>query len=202
LPGHRRTILYLPGSGWYDTRDRLLDHSIPAGGEVRRHRRGGEMRLILVVVALCVYWLALSGHYELWFVASGVFLTLAVVAFCWVKGIIDAEGFPIGLLSRALFYWPWLALQIVKSGLRVTRVILHPSLPITPTLVRVDALQRTAVGLTTYANSITLTPGTLTVEATERGHTLWVHALEREGAEGFADDEMNRKVAWFEQARA
>jgi multicomponent Na+:H+ antiporter subunit E len=68
--------------------------------------------------------------------------------------------------------------------------------------VRVDAQQRTAVGLTTYGNSITLTPGTLTVEATERGRTLWVHAVERAGAEGFSDDEMNRRVAWFESAQA
>ncbi len=122
--------------------------------------------------------------------------------FCRVKSITDREGFPVGLLTRAVFYWPWLALQILKSGLRVTRIILDPKLPISPTLVRVDALQSTAVGLTTYGNSITLTPGTLTVEATERGKALWVHALERAGAEGFADDEMNRKVAWFEKAPA
>jgi multicomponent Na+:H+ antiporter subunit E len=93
-------------------------------------------------------------------------------------------------------------LQIAKSGLRVTRIVLDPRLPISPTIVRVEALQKTAVGLTTYANSITLTPGTLTVEATERGRALWVHAIEREGAEGFADDEMNRRVAWFEATRA
>jgi multicomponent Na+:H+ antiporter subunit E len=160
------------------------------------------MRLILITFALYLFWLALSGHYELWFVVSGLVLSLAVVAFCAAKGITDAEGFPVGLLRRAVFYWPWLALQILKSGLRVTRIILDPRLPITPTLVRVDAQQNTAVGLTTYGNSITLTPGTLTLEATERGRTLWVHAIERAGAEGFADDEMNRKVAWFEGTKA
>ena len=159
------------------------------------------MRLILITIALYGFWLALSGHYDLWFVVSGLLLSLAVVAFCWAKGITDAEGFPVGLLRRAVYYWPWLGWQIVKSGLRVTRIILDPKLPITPTLVRVDALQKTAVGLTTYGNSITLTPGTLTIEATESGRMLWVHALERAGAEAFADDEMNRKVAWFEAAR-
>lgn len=160
------------------------------------------MRLILIIVALYVYWLALSGHYDTWFVVSGFLISLGVVAFCWAKGITDSEGFPIGLVTHGLFYWPWLAWQILKSGLRVTRIILDPKLPITPTLVRVDALQKTAVGLTTYGNSITLTPGTLTVEATERGRALWVHALERSSAEGFSDDEMNRKVAWFEATRA
>lgn len=158
------------------------------------------MRLVLIVLALYAYWLVLSGHYDLWFTASGFLLSVAVLAFCWIKGITDAEGFPIGLVPRGFIYWPWLLWQIVKSGLRVTRLILDPRLPISPTLVRVDALERTAVGLTTYGNSITLTPGTLTLEASERGHTLWVHALERSGAEAFADDEMNRRVAWFEAA--
>lgn len=160
------------------------------------------MRLILIVLVVYLFWLALSGHYDLWFVVSGLLLSLAVVAFCWSQGITDPEGFPIGLLTRAVLYWPWLALQILKSGLRVTRIILDPRLPITPTLVRVDAMQRTAVGLTTYGNSITLTPGTLTLEASERGRALWVHALERSSAEGFSDDEMNRRVAWFEATKA
>ena len=128
-------------------------------------------------------------------------LTVAVVAFCAAKGIADREGFPIGLMFRAAVYWPWLAWQILLSGLRVTRLILSPSLPISPTLVKVKAEQETAVGLVTYGNSITLTPGTITVEASEREKTLWVHAIEREGAEGFADDEMNRRVAWFEKGR-
>ena len=156
------------------------------------------MRLILIVLTLFVYWLLLSGHYAWWLVAFGAVLSVLVVLFCWVKGITDEEGFPVGLIPRAVFYWPWLLWQIVLSGLNVTRLILAPSLPISPTLVKVEADQKTAVGLTTYANSITLTPGTITVEATEKGRALWVHAIERSGAEGFDDDEMNRRVAWIE----
>lgn len=162
------------------------------------------MRLVLIVGALFAYWLALSGHYDLWFVASGFVLAVAVVAFCWIKGISDAEGFPVGLIPRGLVYWPWLLVEILKSGWRVTRIIIDPRLPISPTLVKVRALERTSVGLTTYGNSITLTPGTLTLEVTERGQALWVHALERSGAESVSDenDEMNRRVAWFEAGRA
>jgi multicomponent Na+:H+ antiporter subunit E len=207
-------MLYLPGSGCYENPDRWHRGAwIPAAhdsgrrsrtsaADQRRQQIGGEMRLILITLALFLFWLALSGHYEPWFTVSGLVLGLGVVAFCRAKGIADAEGFPAGLLRRAVYYWPWLALQIVKSGMRVTRIVLDPKLPISPTLVRVDALQSTAVGLTTYGNSITLTPGTVTIEASERGRTLWVHAIERAGAEGFADDEMNRTVAWFEGTRA
>lgn len=160
------------------------------------------MRLIFGMLVLFGYWLALSGHYQWWLVAFGAVLSVVVVGFCWAKGMSDAEGAPLGLIPRGIVYWPWLIGQIVLSGLRVTRLILDPKLPISPTLVKVDAKQTSAVGLVTYANSITLTPGTISIEASERKRTIWVHAIERAGAEGFADDEMNARVAWFERGGA
>jgi len=156
------------------------------------------MRLVLISVTLFGYWLLLSGHYDARLVISGAVLSVLVVAFCLFKGITDEEGFPIEKLPRALIYWPWLAWQMVLSALNVTRLILHPRLPISPTMVKVDALQKTAVGITTYANSITLTPGTISVEVSEQGKAIWVHAITRENAEGFSDDEMNRQVAWMD----
>jgi len=160
------------------------------------------MRLVLISVTLFIYWLALSGHYETWLVVSGAVLSVLVVAFCLFKGITDEEGFPIEKLPRALLYWPWLGWQMALSALNVARLILNPRLPISPTMVKVDALQKSAVGLTTYANSITLTPGTISVEVSEQGKAIWVHAITRENAEGFADDEMNRRVAWMDGVEA
>jgi multicomponent Na+:H+ antiporter subunit E len=156
------------------------------------------MRLVLISATLFAYWLLLSGHFETWLVVSGAVLSVLVVGFCLFKGITDEEGFPIEKLPRALIYWPWLGWQMVLSALNVSRLILHPRLPISPTMVKVDTLQDSAVGLTTYANSITLTPGTISVEVTERGKAIWIHAITRENAEGFADDEMNRRVAWVD----
>jgi len=158
------------------------------------------MRLVLISMTLFAYWLLLSGHYTLWLMGSGAVLSVLVVAFCLFKGITDEEGFPIEKLPRALLYWPWLGWRIVLSALNVTRLILHPRLPISPTMVKVATLQKSAVGLTIYANSITLTPGTISVEVSERGKAIWVHAITRENAEGFADDEMNRRVAWVDGA--
>ena len=160
------------------------------------------MRIALTVLVLFGYWLALSGHYDWWLVVFGAVLSVLVVVFCLGKGITDPEGFPIYLVPRGLIYWPWLLWQIVLSGLRVTRLILSPGLPISPTLVKVDAQQNSAVGLVTYANSITLTPGTISIEASERGKCIWVHAIEREGAEGFENDEMNGRVARFDGSAA
>ncbi|MEM7743558.1 MAG: Na+/H+ antiporter subunit E [Pseudomonadota bacterium] len=160
------------------------------------------LRLALIAVVLFGFWLVLSGHYQTWLVASGAGLSIAVVLFCWAKGITDREGFPIGLTGRGLVYWPWLIVQIVLSALRVTRLIISPQLPISPTLVKVDVEAQTSIGLVTYANSITLTPGTISIEASEKGRCIWVHAIEKDAADGFQDDPMNRKVAWFERARA
>lgn len=156
------------------------------------------MRLILIVLTLFAYWLLLSGVYLTWLIASGIILSIAVVAFGLRKGIIDAEGFPVEKLPRALMYWPWLFWQIVLSALNVSRILLTPSLPISPTMVRVESKQQTAVGLTTYANSITLTPGTISVEVGEKAKRIWVHAITREGAAGMEDDEMNGWVAWMD----
>ncbi len=151
------------------------------------------MRLVLIALLLFGYWLALSGHYEWWLVAFGAVLSVLVVLFCFAKNVTDAEGFPIGLFPRGLIYWPWLLWQIVLSGLRVTRLILSPSLPISPTLVKVDAQQETAVGLVTYANSITLTPGTISVEV-EEGEFL-VHAVNFCDEDLDALAEMDRRVS-------
>ncbi|MEM9146184.1 MAG: Na+/H+ antiporter subunit E [Pseudomonadota bacterium] len=154
-------------------------------------------RLVLIALALFVWWLLLSGNYKAWLVLSGAAAALLVVRFSMAKGLIDAEGFPIDRLPPALTYWPWLVWQIVLSALNVSRLILstrrHP--PITPTMVAVDSLAKTPVGLVTYANSITLTPGTISVEVGENAKRIWVHAITRENADGFADDEMNHRVA-------
>ena len=148
---------------------------------------------------LIVWGLILFAGYSAW-AFSSVLTTKGAISHAVsaeASGITDEEGFPIEKLPRALAYWPWLGWQIVLSALNVTRLILHPRLPISPTMVKVDAQQDSAVGLTTYANSITLTPGTISVEISEQGKSIWVHAITRENADGFADDEMNRWVAWM-----
>jgi multicomponent Na+:H+ antiporter subunit E len=111
-------------------------------------------------------------------------------------GIVDEEGHPIHLVPRALTYWPWLALEIAKSTWDVTKIILNPKLPISPTLIRLRASQRTAVGLAAYANSITLTPGTITARVS--GQEFLVHAVTRGGAKELAEGTMDRRVKKFE----
>ena len=148
------------------------------------------------VFTLFAFWLLLSGYFTPFLISAGAAAALAIAWLARRMEVVDREGHPIELTLSALGYWPWLAKEIVKSGWQVTRIILDPKLPISPTLVRFKPTQRTVVGLVTHANSITLTPGTITVEA-ERGEFL-VHALTRSGADGVVDSEMDRRVTRFE----
>ncbi len=156
------------------------------------------MRPVLLALTLFAYWLLLSGHYTPWLIGAGAVCAAAIVGFGLRMGFVDSEGFPIGLMPRAVTYWPWLAWEIVKSALGVARLIVDPRLPISPRLIRVDATQKTAVGLTTFANSITLTPGTISVEVSERDNMIWVHAISADTAAGLEDGVMDRRVTQFE----
>jgi multicomponent Na+:H+ antiporter subunit E len=142
------------------------------------------------------FWLLLSGMFTPFLLAAGAASALAIALLSRRMEIADREGVPLHLTLSALSYWPWLVKEILKSGWQVIRIILDPKLPVSPTLVRFKPGQRTTMGLVTHANSITLTPGTVTVEA-GRDEFL-VHALTREGADGLAGSEMDRRVCRFE----
>jgi multicomponent Na+:H+ antiporter subunit E len=154
------------------------------------------MRYVSLLGFLFAFWLALSGHYTPMLVAIGA----ACAVLCLLAAVrmraADAEGHPIELFRRAVTYIPWLTIEIVKAAWAVTKVILHPRLPISPTMTIVRASQRTTVGVVTYANSITLTPGTITVGM--NGNDLVVHALVRDGALDLEAGGMNHRVSQYE----
>ena len=149
------------------------------------------------LLAIYAFWLLLSGMYVPFLLAAGAGCSLAVYLLARRMNIIDAEGFPIQLAWPAFIsYWPWLGGEILKSGWDVSKRILDPRLPISPTLVEFAPSQRTDLGLVIHANSITLTPGTIAVEV-EPGRFL-VHALTAEGAAGLAGSEMDRRCTEME----
>ncbi|MEX0853405.1 MAG: Na+/H+ antiporter subunit E [Bauldia sp.] len=156
------------------------------------------MRVLSLALVLFVFWLLLSGHFTPFLVISGAVAAILTAALGLRLGYSDEEGHPIELLPRGLLYWPWLVKEAALSALSVARVILDPRLPISPRLVRVNTTQRGAVGYVTYANSITLTPGTITVEADRPTGTLVVHALTEAAAQGLRSGEMDRRVTAME----
>jgi multicomponent Na+:H+ antiporter subunit E len=158
----------------------------------------GMLHSISLFAFLFVFWLLLSGYFTAFLLAAGVGSALAVVWFARRLHVVDFEGHPIHLGPKALMYWPWLIKEIVKSAWDVSRIILNPALPISPTLVRFRPSQRTVMGLVIHAQSITLTPGTITIEA-EMDEFL-VHGLTRSSAQGVIDSEMDRRVTACESA--
>ena len=156
------------------------------------------MRIASLAAFLFAFWLALSGHYTPMLVTIGALAAIACAYVATRVDVTDAEGHPIQLLRGAVTYWPWLAWEIAKSGWAVTKVVLHPRLPISPTMTVVTASQKTAPGIATYANSITLTPGTMTVGVD--GNQLTIHALVKEGADDLEGGGMDARVTRFEAA--
>jgi len=154
------------------------------------------MRYVSLAGFLFVFWLALSGHYTTMLVTAGVLSAAVCVLAAKRMRIVDAEGHPIELLRGAVTYYPWLTWEIIKSGWAVTKIVLNPSLPISPTMTVVRASQKTKAGMATYANSITLTPGTMTVGV--HGNDFVIHALVREGALDVEQGSMDRRVRQFE----
>jgi multicomponent Na+:H+ antiporter subunit E len=154
------------------------------------------MRLASLTICLFAFWLALSGHYTPVLVAAGLATAVLCALVAIRMRVLDDEGHPLHLFPRAISYYPWLLWEIVKSAWSVTRIILNPALPISPTMTRVKASQRSNAAIATYANSITLTPGTLTVEV--QGNEFLVHALTREGALDLEAGGMDRRVTRFE----
>ncbi len=121
------------------------------------------MRMASLAVVLFLFWLALSGHYTTFLVGAGAACAVLCAFTAARMGVVDAEGHPVHLLRGALTYFPWLWWEIAKSAWAVTKLILNPRLPISPTMTVVGPARRTSVGVASYANSITLTPGTITV---------------------------------------
>jgi multicomponent Na+:H+ antiporter subunit E len=154
------------------------------------------MRLISLGLVLFLFWLVLSGHYTPVLIGFGAASALFCVLVAVRMGIADREGHPIHLAGRFLTYLPWLLIEIAKSAWGVTRIIINPALPISPTMTRVHASQRSSLGIVTYANSITLTPGTITTGV--KGNVLTVHALVREGAQDLEGGGMDARVTQFE----
>lgn len=141
-------------------------------------------------------WLLWSGHTEALLLGLGILSCVLVVMLSLRMGLVDDEGPRLAVAWRLARYAPWLLWQIVKANVDVARRILNPKLPIAPRLIRVHTQQRSALGRTIFANSITLTPGTVSIDLD--GEDIVVHALTAEAARELQEGTMNRRVAGLE----
>lgn len=141
---------------------------------------------------LFAIWLLLSGHYTLLLLIFGLLSTLLIVLLAHRADLMDREIHPVLLKPSVLPYLLWLGREMIKSNIDVSRRILNPRMPISPKIFTVRAGQKTDLGRVTYGNSITLVPGTVTVDVD--GDIFTVHALTQEAAADLERGEMNRRV--------
>lgn len=153
---------------------------------------------IALFFGLGLLWILLSGIFEPLLLSFGVASCALVVVLAWRLETLDRESVPIHIFISAPLYWPWLAWQIVLSNIDVAKRILNPSMPIAPEIVRVKGSQTSDIGKVFYANSITLTPGTVTIDIS--GDEFLIHAISRSAAQDLEDGEMDRRVTIAEGA--
>jgi multicomponent Na+:H+ antiporter subunit E len=154
-------------------------------------RQAASLMLILAAA-----WLVWSGDREALLLAFGGLSCALVALVCFRMKIVEDPARAVSMALRHLHYVPWILWEIFKSTIDVVRIILDPKLPIRPQLFRVKASQRSEVGQVIYANSITLTPGTISLDV--RNDRILVHALTDAAAEGLKTGEMDDYVARLE----
>ena len=152
-----------------------------------------SMNLALI---LAIFWFINSGHFQGLLLGLGLLSVTGVVLIARRMEVVDHEHPPIHLSKRFLFYIPWLGWEIIKSNIDVVRKIWQRTIDISPMVINIRASQRSDMGKVIYANSITMTPGTVTLDV--QGDVFEVHALTREGAESLQQGEMDRQVTRVE----
>ena len=155
-------------------------------------------RIVGLWVILFAIWLLLSGHWDsVLLVGFGVGSCALTVYIANRMDVADHEGVSIYWVGRFLLYLPWLLKEILIANINVAKVILSPKLPISPIMVVLGSTQKTDLGRVLYANSITLTPGTITTGV--EGDQLEIHALTRKDVDGREEDEMDQRVSIVER---
>lgn len=154
------------------------------------------LRFIALFITLAATWLLWSGIYDhtlLLLLGTGSCLGVVLLTARMKGG--DFSATTLSLWPRLIVYTPWLLWEIVKANIDVTLCVLGVK-PISPRIIRVPVTQKTALGQTLYANSITLTPGTISLDV--RDNHILVHALTADTAKGLSDGNMDGKSAWVE----
>lgn len=153
------------------------------------------MRCVLMFLILFVHWVIWSGMLDAFHLSLGV-ISCAIVTFMSHDFLFQREKFTWSAVSEAfrfIAYIPWLMYQIVLSNIHVAKIVLNPEMPIDPKFVWYDCTLKKDISQVTLANSITLTPGTITTEITDGRY--YVHCLDQKVADDLMAGDMEKRVA-------
>jgi multicomponent Na+:H+ antiporter subunit E len=136
------------------------------------------MKSVSLFIMSCLLWLLLSGHFEVLMLALGLASVILTVFLSLRMNIVDHESYPINLTFKVLRFLIFLWREIILANIDVVVRILKPGKSISPRLANVPLPQKTDLGRVIYANAITLTPGTVSVQLDKEN--IAVHALAQE----------------------
>jgi len=151
---------------------------------------------ILLSLTLAAFWLAISEYYTPLMLLLGMISIASVVYVAHRMDVVDHEAQPLHLTFKIPGYYAWLIKEIFLANLTVVKHIWLGNKSISPVFATITVSQKTDMGKVIYANSITLTPGTVTVSL--EGNKFLVHALLRESIEDLESGEMDRRVSQLE----
>lgn len=152
------------------------------------------MKYFSFAVPLFLYWIALSGHFEPLLLGLGVASVALTIFLSHRMNVIDNESYPLHLSSRFPGFFVYIFKEILKANIDVvTRILSLGKTPISPQMIEIPQSQTTDLGAVIYANSITLTPGTVTIKLSE--DNLTVHALSKEAASELAKGSMSEEIS-------
>lgn len=151
------------------------------------------MIVISYAVLLFVFWFLLSGHLEPLILGLGLASVALTVILIKRMTLIDHESYPLHLSSKIARFLVYMLRAIVQANIDVIkRILTFRRAPISPQLIELPVPHKTDLGRVIYANSITLTPGTVSVAMTK--DTIVVHALTKEAAEDLSSGEMAKSI--------
>lgn len=146
---------------------------------------------------LSAFWLINSGHYVPLILFFMVVSVIFVAILCHQMDVVDGESQPLDLTFTIPAYWLWLIKEVIMANIAVARCVWQGPQSISPSVVKIKANQKTDLGIVIYANSITLTPGTVSIDLED--DTITVHALTRESLADLLTGEMDRRVCKVER---
>lgn len=150
------------------------------------------LRNLTLFALLFAVWILLSGHYTPLLLSLGVLSCFLAVYLSHRMDVVDHEGHPFHIYPRLLSYLPWLTYETIKSNIAVAKIILSKDVEVAPRMFTVSATQKGDVGKTIFANSITLTPGTMSLTIDD--DKILVHSIDKATADDLLTGEMDRRV--------
>ncbi len=169
---------------------------VKPAGPSGHHAANPVFTRIMTFIALLCLWVILSGRFDLFHLALGVISCVLVTIFS--GDLLFPESRTGGFfrhIGQVIYYAPWLLYQVFLANLHVMYLVFHPRMMdlIDPQIIRFDSRLKKEISLVTFANSITLTPGTITIYVSVNGG-FQVHAIDRTSGEALPG-EMERRVA-------